>query len=164
MRLAPESLAAKPLGCNNHYNNICRSCRETKVLIATLKPNSAPRAATELRIGPCESSRRDLELEIGFEAVALHFSCFLRCSVFCNFSKSPKTGFPAAGGSFLKAAELFACLISWLGACLGVRCPVWRLRLPSLRTRAPHKRAQHTRATQKENYGDTRARDMKEAI
>ena len=36
--------------------------------------------------------------------------------------------------------RIFACLISWLGACLQVRCPVWRL---------PDKRAQHTRATQK---------------
>ena len=45
-----------------------------------------------------------------------------------------------------KDAKLYACLISWLGACL----QVWRLQLTKEHsTRAPHKRAQHTRATQK---------------
>ena len=53
-----------------------------------------------------------------------------------------------------KDAKLYACLISWLGACLQVRCPVWRLQLTKEHsTRAPHKRAQHTRATQKETHG-----------
>ena len=41
-----------------------------------------------------------------------------------------------------KDAKLYACLISWLGACLQVR-----LRLPSLRTRA----AQHPHTLQTQN-------------
>ena len=50
--------------------------------------------------------------------------------------------------------RICACLISWLGACLQVRCPVWRLQLTKEHnTRTPHKRAQHTHATQKEMYG-----------
>ena len=56
-----------------------------------------------------------------------------------------------------KDAKLYACLISWLGACLQVRCPVWRLQLTKEHnTRTPHKRAQHTHATQKEMYGYAR--------
>ena len=47
-----------------------------------------------------------------------------------------------------------AYLISWLGSCLQMRCPVWRLHLTKEHsTRAPHKRAQHTRTTQKETQG-----------
>ena len=38
------------------------------------------------------------------------------------------------------------------GACLQVRCPVWRLRLTEESTRAPDKRAQHTRATQRDRH------------
>ena len=56
-----------------------------------------------------------------------------------------------------KDAKLYACLISWLGACLQVRCPVWRLHVQLKKehsTRAPHKRAQHARAAQKETHGE----------
>ena len=67
-----------------------------------------------------------------------------------------------------KDAKLYACLISWLGACLQVRCPVWRLHVQLTKehsTRAPHKRAQHARATQKETHGEyTRELDMTKAI
>ena len=48
---------------------------------------------------------------------------------------------------------MFACLISWLGACLQVRCPVWRLHVQLTKehsTRAPYiKDKEHsTRAPQ----------------
>ncbi len=109
--------------------------------------NSALRAATKLRIELPKSSLRARGREIGFRAYFLiYFKIDLIELVPGPFvCRSPRTQ---------KAAKLFACLISWLGACLQVRCPVWRLQLTKEHnTRTPHKRAQHTHATQKDMYG-----------
>ena len=65
--------------------------------------------------------------------------------------------------------DVFGCLPNLLaGACLQVRCPVWRLQLTKEHsTRAPHKRARHTRATQRSTthtHGYTREINITAAI
>ena len=119
--------------------------------------NSALRAATKLRIELPKSSLHARGREIGLRAYLLiYFKVVVYCSFRTFFRRRPRTQ---------KAAKLFACLISWLGACLQVRCPVWRLQLTKEHnTRTPHKRAKHTHATQKEMYGYAREKNMKEAI
>ena len=45
--------------------------------------------------------------------------------------------------------RMLACLISWLGACLKVRCPVWRLQLTKSTTHARHTKEHSTRTPHK---------------
>ena len=90
-------------------------------------------------------------MDFGIFTVCFHIFQKYMCP---KVPKSAFCGKKSACGSAPGHAKLFACLISWLGACLQVRCPVWRLQLTKEHnTRTPHKRAQHTHATQKEMYG-----------